>query len=128
MMARRTYGDQLARNSVDSAPSLSKAYIELGVALRSRLESLLAGLSLPLSGGAGPSAESWGGLEAGGGAEGGAGNDGGHGACVAARMGWMVDDAGCSTSALGVVRCRIEQPTAAKLARLMRQWIEGGLA
>jgi hypothetical protein len=57
------------------------AYIELGVALRSRLEGVLASLSLGLarvSGGAGPAADRSGGAEARGSAEGRAGGDGGH--------------------------------------------------
>jgi hypothetical protein len=60
-------------------------YIELRVALRSSLERLLAGFSLPLGLGGGPSAESRsGGAKAGSGAEGRACDDGGHGACFRA--------------------------------------------
>lgn len=60
------------------------AYIELGVALRSGLESVLAGLPLGVSrvrGGAGPAAGRSGGAKARGSAEGRAGGDGGH-VCV----------------------------------------------
>lgn len=114
MIARRTCGSQLAPSR--RANAVSTTYVELRVALRSRLDGLLAGFPLSLTGSAGVTAESLGGLEARGGAEGGAGDDGGHGGCVQETCGWVVEDgcggAGCSSSELAVVRCRIAQPNA----------------
>jgi hypothetical protein len=98
------------------------AYVEFGVPLRASLERLLAGFSVPLGLGSGPSAEARSGLETGGGAEGRARDDGGHGACFRERSsvgGVSVVDAGRSTLKPPVVRCRI---SGAKLARLLRHY------
>lgn len=94
-------GNQLSVSYVPAGVSAS--YVELRVALCSCLEGILAGLSLALSGGAGPSSES--GRRADdtrGGAEGRAGDDGGHGGV---QLAWVVCEKWVACVAGAVVRC-----------------------
>jgi hypothetical protein len=104
----------------------SAAYVEFGVALRSGLEGVLAGLSLALRSGAGPSSEgrSW--TETRGGAEGRAGDYGGHGGCnwggcaaqdafVRKVLEWF--DVRCSISRLAKLRGCVTERVMPQVAR-----------
>jgi hypothetical protein len=100
------------------------AYVELGVALRARLEGLLASLSLGLGlfgSSAGPAAGDGGGAQARGGAEGGAGDNGRH--CVGVARG-----VGCWWVARASAKLRDHGRRQSSGSRAWRRVAECGLA